>query len=111
MPAFFYTNALLNVTTVAGAANGKWFRVKEVMGATHVPANVDISAGTGTVVIEGANTDPTISAPTNPVQILSVTVTGGSLVGWYPYMRVRYSGATGLSGRVTLGTPVKQIEP
>lgn len=111
MPAFFFSNTLSTLASVTGAANGKWFRVKKQQGATHVPVNVDITSGTGTLVLEGANIDPTVAAPSNPVQILSVSATGGSLVGWYPYMRVRYSGATTLVSKVTVGTPVKQIEP
>lgn len=106
-----FTTAFAPIVALTGTNTGKWFRVKPRVGATHVPMNIDLASGTGTITLQGATQDVNTATITNPVTILSATATGGQIVGWYPYMRVIVTGATGLNAKVTLGVPMKQIEP
>lgn len=109
MPAFFYKNQFPAIVSQT-AQTGKWHRVTKQQGATHVSVNVDISSGTGTITLQGSATDPLTATVTNPVVIEAVTVSGGAVVGYFPYMRVVVSGGSALSAVVSIATPVKQIE-
>lgn len=100
------TNIILTTTTddvQDTYPNG--FAVRASPGKVEIPYEITLSAGTGTLKIQGR------SGPSEAWQdLVSVTASAVGKCTRFPFMKATLSGGAGATSRVTLGENVRQID-
>ena len=97
-----HTDTLLSVSAQTGAVTGQWFELWPLEHRTHVPIQINITAGTATVTIEGRN-----GTEDAAIVFASVTASDNLSIQRPKHIRVKVTSATGATIRVTMDKPAK----